>query len=104
MVVKTMKGLKRKATDSKGRVLGHAYNGTTIGYIEARKKIYLPLYNEALSRLDKELGEILEIAKAHGGKLVLLDYETNEDINNSRKPLSHASLVAKALLAMGPYN
>lgn len=100
MKVTSMKGLKRKGGEARGRVTGHAFNGAVIGYIEARKKIYLPMYNQALALLDKELREILQIAMDHQGKLVLLDYETNEDINDPRKPLSHASLVAKALMAM----
>ncbi len=100
MKVISMKGLKRKGGETRGRVTGHAFNGGVIGYVEARKKIYLPLYSQALVLLDKELRDILQIAKDHQGKLVLLDYETNEVVNDPRKPLSHASLVAKALLSL----
>ena len=30
--------------------------------------------------------------------VVLLDYDTNEDIENTSKPLSHASLIKKYIL------
>ncbi|WP_371864911.1 DUF6939 family protein [Dictyobacter aurantiacus] len=33
--------------------------------------------------------------------VVLLDYETNSDPNDSRKPLSHASLIIHHLTANG---
>ena len=31
------------------------------------------------------------------GKVALLDYDTNEDVENTAKPLSHASLIKAAL-------
>ena len=49
------------------------------------------LENRVKSIVD-ELGE-----KAHNQDIILLDYDTNEDIENAKKPLSHASLVKKHL-------
>lgn len=100
-IITSMKNIKRKASAaSRGRVLGHMYEGRTIGYIESRKKIYIPMYNSVLERLEPVLADILQFASQHHGKLVLLDYETNTNINDGSKPLSHASLVAQALREM----
>lgn len=96
--IKTMKNLKRASGEKRGKVVGHMYQGNILGYLESRKKIYLPAYAAALDRLKPELDLIRKIAEAHGNKLVLLDYETNTSVDDTSKPLSHASLVAKALL------
>ncbi len=96
--VKSMKSIKRSSNEKRGRVVGHSYEGRIIGYLESRKLIYVPAYNATLARLKPELDMIKALADKHDGKLVLLDYETNSDIDNLSKPLSHASLVAKALL------
>lgn len=95
-----MKGLKR--TERKyGKTLGHrnGINGDKLlGYIEARKEIYLPTYYWVLeNKLQKELLELEKITK--DADLVLLDYETNEDVENPFKPLSHASLIKRYLLS-----
>ncbi len=63
-----------------------------INYIEARKQIYLPAYFWVLeNKLQKVLAELRKILE--NNDLVLLDYETNGDILNTKKPLSHAYLV-----------
>lgn len=99
--VKNMKGLKRPVSEKRGRVLGHKFGDQTISYVDARRQIYLPLYEQALQRLRPELQDLAAKARAsHGGKLALLDYETNGDVENTAKPLSHASLVATALILM----
>ena len=88
-----MKGLKRPANSRRGKVLGHRLGGELLGYTEARKRVYIPLYEQALARLGPELEALRELAVEHGSRLVLLDYETNTDVEDTRKPLSHASLV-----------
>jgi hypothetical protein len=99
LAVRTMRNLKRGLTHKRGRILGHVLGNKTIGYIEARESIYLPLYDQVLERLSKEVDEIRRVALAdHGGEVVLLDYETNGDVKDARSPLSHASLLAKALM------
>jgi len=93
-----MKGIKRTVRKN-GRVLGHraGLNGDRLlGYIEARKQIYLPSYRWVLdNRLQDELEELRQLALAR--QVVLLDYETNGDLNDVSRPLSHASLVKRWL-------
>jgi hypothetical protein len=86
-----MKNIKRSCRKH-GKVLGHSFEGQTIDYIAARREIFLPAYNQLLVRMTEEL-----IEQASYDKLVLLDYETNEDIENTNKPLSHAGLIKRRL-------
>lgn len=94
----TMKRLKR-STRSYGSVLGHreGIDGTRLlSYAEARRAIYLPSYHWVLTnKLQKPLTEIQKLALAQG--VVLLDYETNCDLNNLATPLSHAGLIKRYL-------
>lgn len=90
----TMKNIKRTVRKF-GKPLGHrkGINGTELlGYIDARIQIYLPSY---LWVLENKVVEILERLKDASKRedIVLLDYETNSDILNPKKPLSHAFLV-----------
>ena len=91
-----MKGIKRTVRKF-GRPQGHrkGINGSELlDYLTARKQIYLPAYAWVLqNKTTKEIDMLVEIAKKND--LVLLDYETNCDIENIRKPLSHAGLVKK---------
>lgn len=90
----TMRGLKRTVRKY-GRPLGHrkGVNGSELlGYIEARKQIYLPSYKWVLEhRVQSIIARLREAARTR--TIVLLDYETNADVENARKPLSHAALV-----------
>lgn len=92
--VKTMKGLKRTIRKF-GNCLGHrkgVLGIELIDYIEARKIIYLPAYLWVLeNKLQSELEELRQLATI--SDLVLLDYETNGNVNDGKKPLSHAWLV-----------
>lgn len=90
----TMKDIKRTVRKY-GKPLGHrkGVNGADLlNYIDARIQIYLPSY---LWVLENKVSEIVERLKKTSQKedIVLLDYETNCDILNPRKPLSHAFLV-----------
>ena len=89
----TMRGLKRTVRKY-GKPLGHrkGVNGTELlGYIEARKQIYMPTYQCVLENKVKDIIDRLrEVSKTK--TIVLLDYDTNADVDNGRKPLSHASL------------
>jgi hypothetical protein len=90
----TMKNIKRTVRKF-GKPLGHrkGINGTELlSYIDARIQIYLPSY---LWILENKVSEILKRLKEASQKedIVLLDYETNCDVLNPRKPLSHAFLV-----------
>lgn len=95
LFVTTMTGLKRTARRF-GRVLGHRAGlegDRLLPYVEARRAIYLPAYLWVLeNRLADEVVRLRELAR--NGDVVLLDYETNGDVNDVSRPLSHASLVA----------
>lgn len=90
----TMQGLKRTVRRF-GKPFGHrkGVHGTELlGYIDARKQIYLPAYKWVLENKVHDLIEQLrELSKSK--TIVLLDYNTNDDVDNPSKPLSHASLV-----------
>lgn len=100
----TMKGLKRTVRRF-GKPLGHrkGVNGSELlGYIEARKQIYIPTYKWVLE--NKVAGIIERLREASKTKtIVLLDYDTNADVENAKKPLSHASLIKAYAEGKYPY-
>lgn len=100
----TMKGLKRTVRRY-GKPLGHrkGVNGSELlGYIEARKQIYIPTYKWVLE--NKVAGIIERLREASKTKtIVLLDYDTNADVENAKKPLSHASLIKAYAEGIYPY-
>lgn len=91
---KDMKDMKR-TTRKYGRCLGHrkgVHGEELLGYIEARKKIYLPCYKWVLdNKLQKLVAAVRIISKCK--PVVLLDYNTNADVNDPKHALSHASLI-----------
>lgn len=90
---KTMLNLKRTC-HTHGRCLGHMYEGELLGYIEARKKIYIPSYYYILENYClKSIKTIKQLSIKQ--TVVLLDYDTNENIDDTNKPLSHAGLIKK---------
>lgn len=100
----TMKGLKRTVRKY-GKPLGHrkGVNGTELlSYIEARKQIYIPTYKWVL---ENKVAHIIErLREASKIKtIVLLDYDTNADVENAKKPLSHASLIKAYVEGIYPY-
>jgi len=97
--IKTMKGIKRGVTVKTGRVKGHMIKDTDelLGYVEARKRIYIPTYEHVLQNHLKNEVELLRGLLAEGNKIAFLDYDINEDVENTAKPLSHASLIKKWL-------
>lgn len=89
--VTTMRGIKRSGR-SRGAVLGHRYGDKLLGYLDARYRIYLPAYRWVLeNRLASEVEQLRQLAAAR--IVVLLDYETNADVDDLSAPLSHAALV-----------
>jgi hypothetical protein len=94
--IEDMKGIKRTVRKF-GKPLGHRkgiYGHELLDYLTARKQIYLPSYAWVLQNVATiEIDLLVEIAKKTD--LILLDYETNCDIENIQKPLSHAGLVKK---------
>ena len=95
LTVSNMTGLKRTSRRL-GRVLGHraGLDGAyLLPYFQARVSIYLPSYRWVLdNRLASEIALLRELSNR--GDIVLLDYETNSDIADLTRPLSHATLVA----------
>ena len=100
----TMKGLKRTVRKY-GKPLGHrkGVNGTELlGYIEARKQIYIPTYKWVLeNKVPQIIERLREASKTK--TIVLLDYDTNADVENAMKPLSHASLIKAYVEGVYPY-
>jgi len=96
--ITSMKGLKRTVRKF-GKPKGHqkgVNDPELLDYITARKKIYLPAYKWVLD--NQLIEEVKELRKLAVGKtLILLDYETNGDIDNPNKPLSHAQLIKMRL-------
>lgn len=100
----TMKNIKRTVRRF-GKPLGHrkGVHGTELlGYIEARKHIYIPTYKWVLE--NKVAWIVEKLREASKTKtIVLLDYDTNADIENAKKPLSHASLIKAYVEGTYPY-
>ncbi len=102
----TMRGLKRTVRKY-GKPLGHrkGVNGRELlGYIEARKQIYIPTYKWVLEHKVANIIERLREASNSGKTIVLLDYDTNADVENWKKPLSHASLIKAYVEGIYPYS
>ncbi len=101
----TMKGLKRTVRRF-GEPLGHrkGVNGKELlGYIEARKQIYIPTYKWVLENKVATIIDKMRKASDEGKIIVLLDYDTNADVENVKKPLSHASLIKAYVEGIYPY-
>jgi hypothetical protein len=101
----TMKNIKRTVRRF-GKPLGHrkGVHGTELlGYIEARKQIYIPTYRWILENKVSDIIDRLRDASNGGKIIVLLDYDTNADVENAKKPLSHASLIKAYAEGFYPY-
>ena len=100
----TMKNIKRTVRRF-GKPLGHrkGVKGTELlGYIVARKQIYLPAYKWVLE--NKVVNIIERLREASKTKtIVLLDYTTNCDIDNPKTPLSHAFLIKAYAEGLYPF-
>lgn len=101
----TMKNIKRTVRRF-GKPLGHrkgVYGTELLGYIEARKQIYIPTYKWVLENKVANIIERLRAASNEGKTIILLDYDTNADVENAKKPLSHASLIKAYVEGTYPY-
>lgn len=100
----TMKNIKRTVRKF-GKPLGHrkGVKGTELlGYIEARKQIYIPTYKWMLEHnVPTTIERLREASKTK--TIVLLDYDTNCDVDNPKKPLSHAFLIKAYVEGLYPY-
>ena len=100
MHIMGMTGIKR-AGKRLGTYLGHQkgmVSDELLDEVEARKLIYVPTYEWVLENRCKSLIEKLRIY-SESGVVVLLDNETNSDIENTKKALSPASLIVRYIVA-----
>ena len=101
----TMKGIKRTVRKH-GKVLGHrkGVDGNEIlEYVEAKHQIYIPTYRWMLEH--KAMDIIKRLRKASETKtIILLDYNTCDDVDNEVKPLSHAYLVKAYAEGLYPFD
>lgn len=95
--VKTMKNLKRPVSEKRGKIVGHQFGDKLIGYKTARREIYEVVYNNMLDTYLKNEMALLIGLLAENQRIAFIDYDTNDDIENTAKPLSHASLIIKKL-------
>ena len=97
--IATMKGIKRTVRTF-GKVLGHRAGlagERLLAYAEARRDIYIPTYRWVLEhKVKAEVAAVRKLGEG-GGTVLLLDYETNCDVEDLSRPLSHASLIAQVL-------
>ena len=96
--VTSMRGLKRTVRRY-GTVLGHRAGLTgavLLPYERARREIYLPAYRWVLENPAADLVDELRRLAAQRD-VVLLDYDTNDDVADLSRPLSHAGLVRRHL-------
>lgn len=101
--ITNMEGIKRTVRKF-GKPLGHRFGIDSLqllDYPTARKEIYLRAYAWILD--NKVADVILQLKElAEKQDLILLDYNTNEDLENYRQPLSHAGLVKCYLIKKYP--
>lgn len=100
----TMKNIKRTVRKY-GKPLGHrkgVKGKELLGYIEARHQIYIPTYKWMLE--NKAIKIIENLREASKTKtIVLLDYDTNSEVDNPKKPLSHAYLIKAYTEGLYPF-
>ena len=100
----TMKNIKRSVRKN-GKPLGHrkGVNGDgLLGYIEARKQIYIPTYRWVLeNKVSSIIERMREASKTK--TIILLDYNINQEVDDASKPLSHAFLIKAYIEGIYPY-
>lgn len=100
----TMTNIKR-TIKKHGRIIGHRKGvaGVEIlNYIEAKRMIYIPTYKWMLE--NKAMDIINRLREASKTKtIVLLDYNTCSDVDDMKKPLSHAYLVKAYAESLYPF-
>ena len=101
----TMRDIKR-TTRKHGRVLGHrkgVHGEAILGYVEAKHQIYIPAYRWMLEHKAIDIVERLRRA-SETKTIVLLDYNTCCDVDDVKKPLSHAYLVKAYAEGLYPFD
>ena len=104
--ITTMSGIKRAAGGGRGAVRGHRFgleSDVLLDYRAARLAIDLPAYLWVLeNRLAAEVEQLRDLSRRRTA-VVLLDYETNGDVADLSRPLSHAALVKHFLDGTWPH-
>jgi hypothetical protein len=104
LAITSMRGLKRSAS-SFGPVLGHRAglgSERVLGYVAARRQIYLPAYRHVLLRhLTSELAELARLADTPAAWSSSTSRPTPTS-TTPRSPLSHAGLVMHHLRGTWP--
>lgn len=100
----TMKNIKRTIRRF-GKPLGHrkgVYGTELLDYMTARNLIYIPTYRWML---ENKVADVIDrLREANKTKtIVLLDYNTNQDMDDASKPLSHAYLIKAYVEGLYPY-
>lgn len=100
----TMRNIKRTVRKF-GKPLGHrkgVYGKELLGYIEARKQIYIPTYQWML---EHKVPHIIErLREANKTKtIILLDYNVNCDVDDPKRALSHAFLIKAYAEGLYPF-
>lgn len=89
----TMKDIKRTVRKY-GKPLGHQFGDKILNYADARWLIYLPTYLYMLENVPSVQHTLQKIKERLQEKdIVFLDYNTNCNVVDYSKPLSHAGLV-----------
>ena len=103
--IDNMKGIKRNSRQY-GEILGHlkGVEGFEIlDYVTAKREIYIPSYAWVIEYcLKNEMAAIAQMATQSA--IVLLDYNTCENLLDPIKPISHAALCKAYLLGSLTYN
>lgn len=100
----TMRNIKRTVRRF-GKPLGHrkgVYGKELLGYIEARKQIYIPTYQWMLEHKVPHIIERLREA-SKTKTIILLDYNVNCDVDDPKRPLSHAFLIKAYAEGLYPF-
>ncbi len=102
----SMKNIKR-TTRRFGAIKGHRFgvqsDDSLLGYIEARKRIYIPSYKWVLeNKVQAIISRLSEVSKTK--TIVLLDYNTNCKVDNPCRPLSHAFLIKAFVESIYPFD
>lgn len=101
----SMKGLKRTVRRF-GPPLGHQkglHSDELLDYMTARREIYLPTYRWVLEHKVMHIIERLRKANQAGKTIILLDYNSSTDVDDPKKPISHAYLVKAYAEGLYPY-
>jgi hypothetical protein len=87
------KGKKRR-----GRPEGHLFEGRQLGYIEARRSIYLPAYTYLWREcIGRDLRRLFHRIAVSGQPQYFYDFESNGDVDDPSSPLAHASVLVGLL-------